>query len=960
MRFLSRVKSVFLGTACAIAITTAVLAQTKTFDIPAGDLKTALDDYIRQSGVQLIYRVDEIRGLSTHGAHGPIAPDEALQQLLQGTGLVEHHDTSGAIVVSREVPPKNVQAASSGAAEFVVVTGTRIPVSGENSTHDVKTFDRKAVEQSGQNTVSGFLNTLPSVSVSSVDTGFGNFGAATTVNLRGLPVGTTLVLVNGRRVQGASATSYYQNDFFDLNNIPIGAVDRIEVVAAGSSAIYGSDAIAGVVNIILRNDIEGLEVNSEYGWADGTDETNSTVALGHIWDKGSFAVIGSYQTRSALVTDERRVSASNDFTDIGGPNNNFPLCFPGNIFSTNGSPLPGAPSGSNATFASVSPNGPSSGRPSLSDFNYGILNTCPITIGWSTIPATQRVGILAQANYDISDSASLFAEFMYTNIHEVQSQGHEAYLFGVPGFQSFTVAASNPFNPFGETVGIARELETLDVNITTNTSFYRGVMGARGQIADAWSWELSASGSADRTTIEYPNIFLNFAALQAALNSSDPATALNPFVAGPLGDQRELQSFFSSGRTQFYGNDETVEGFLRGTLANLPAGPVQTVFGAEFDHNSVYPDYVNFQGYAPNTKFNFSRTNFAIYGETRIPLLSSDARIDNSDILSISLAGRYDHYSDFGGTLNPQVGGEFSPFEGLRLRATYSTSFKAPTLTQLHNPPLTTPNFHLTDPSSGADVLATVTSGGNPNLKPLEGRSYTFGGTWSSASIPGLRLSLAGWSITEDNYIQSVTPQFIVNNEALFPGRVTRNSSGTIIAVNDVIINFGKIQVAGLDYQISYDIDTDVGKFASSLAATQTYQYESQLVPNAPSVSGLSRAQDSGNWAPRWKGTASLTWERGPFEIGADARYVGSYSDYDSARRIGDFWLFDANSKYQIGNDLDFEDQILKNTYLEVGGVNLFNNLPQRSLYNFGFAGYDATQADIRGQFIYIRIGTKS
>src|SRR5262249_31006944 len=147
------------------------------------------------------------------------------------------------------------------------------------------------------------------------------------------------VLINGRRLETSGIQA--QSDFFDLNNIPLGAVDRIEVVGDGSSAIYGSDAIAGVVNVILRKDYSGIELTAERGRADEFDETRASAAFGKTWNSASFSAIASYQTNGDLKSNDRSISASNDYTKFGGPNNNLPICYPGNVFSLDGSTLPG-------------------------------------------------------------------------------------------------------------------------------------------------------------------------------------------------------------------------------------------------------------------------------------------------------------------------------------------------------------------------------------------------------------------------------------------------------------------------------------------------------------------------------------------------------------------------------------------------------------------------------------------
>ena len=192
-------------------------------------------------------------------------------------------------------------AGNSETVETVVVVGSRIPQVAKVGAQEVRTYTKARIDQSGQGTVADFLSTLPEVSTSSIDLSVGSYADETTVQLHGLPVGTTLVLLNGRRVE---INNY---GFFDLNNIPIAAVERIEVLPVGSSAIYGADSLAGAVNIVLKKDFTGLEANVRYGGASGTDEIDANIAGGYSWDRGSFSVIAFYQVEASCLEPSARL-----------------------------------------------------------------------------------------------------------------------------------------------------------------------------------------------------------------------------------------------------------------------------------------------------------------------------------------------------------------------------------------------------------------------------------------------------------------------------------------------------------------------------------------------------------------------------------------------------------------------------------------------------------------------------
>jgi len=171
-------------------------------------------------------------------------------------------------------------------------------------------------------------------------------------------------------------------------------------------------------------------------------------------------------------------------------------------------------------------------------------------------------------------------------------------------------------------------------------------------------------------------------------------------------------------------------------------------------------------------------------------------------------------------------------------------------------------------------------------------------------------------------------------------------------------VNFGDFKVAGFDYEARYKYLSRFGEFGAAVNATQTYRYRVALTPNVAATDRTNMANADGNWAPRWKGTVTLAWKQGSGSASVDGRWVGPYQDYNLPdRTIGNFWLIDANFRYGIGDTVARGNRWLKDTYVEVGGINLFNNLPEFS--NIGVLGYDYAQGDIRGRFFYARVGLK-
>ena len=882
------------------------------------------------------------------GADGPLTAQATQDQ---------SPPTDEATTPTPSKPPSSAQAKfRSPGLEEIVVTGSRIPLPANEGPQDVKIYSRDQIDQSGGTTLAEFLNTLPDASLSINENGYQTLAGTTTVQLHGLPIGTTLVLLNGRRVNTSGASQPFGRTYFDLNTIPLAAIDRIELLSQGSSAVYGSDAIAGVVNVILKKDLDGFEANSKYGFASDHHEIGADFEWGRRWDKGSFGVIGSYLTRTELPGYDRALTNDNNYVAYGGPNSNLYMCpNQANFYSLDGGNLPGL----GAPYAAV-PAG-YTGVPSRQEFalTSGTLNRCSLFRYTSPIQGTERGSVLLEGTYNLTQSAELYTNVLLSHVQQY-GYNNPPILFGGPDFQQFSVGAANPYNPFGQAVGVSDMLSDLGrAALDLRTNYLNAVVGARGQLLDSWRWDVGISDSEDHT--RYTQTDLNPGALQAALNSSDPATTLNPFVNASPASLAVQQSGVAQDVIESLGRATVVNAILRGPLVELPSGPLQAAFGGEYERDTLYQNEDFFSG--PVKVTNFHRKTYALFAEGRVPLIGPGASSRSGDRLAVTLAGRFDHDDEFGGKSTPQFGVEIRPLEPLLVRASYADAFRAPTLVDLYAARVTVQGAVMDPLRGNALESVTLTGGGNPTLKPETGTSRSVGILYSGQSHPEWRLSVTYWNIDETNGIQQLASQVIVNNASLFPGAVTRASCQSppcpITAVNASYLNFGNLNVTGFDYQLTYQQPTEYGTFTPSIAVTQTYRYEATLTPGSPVVNAVSAAQDTGNWAPRWKGTLALDWHLGNWSAYLAGHYVSRYLDYDSSRSIGNFWLADANFRYALGHAIARGSGYWKNLNMRFGAVNLFNRLPQFSSYDFNSVGYDPTQADIRGRFIYAQLGVR-
>jgi iron complex outermembrane recepter protein len=989
MRSLCRLLCGFLGSVI-LSVSAAWADDTPhAIAIPAGDLKAALELVMKQTGVELVYRPEQVSGLKTQGAQGTLKAEQAVARLLAGTPLVLSKDASGALLIAPQatraanypldvakqspndkadkegkkpssqdfrLAPVDQTTAGTQTVEQnkgqkkddylqeVIVTGSRIPTPVGQGVLPVRIYDRQTIEQSGQTTVADFLSSLPDVSVNSADsvTGTG-FADQTTVQLHGLPAGTTLVLLNGRRVEIGG-----DSGFFDLNNIPAAVVERIEVLPVGSSAVYGSDALAGAVNIILRKDFTGLEVNARYGRADETGESDANFGWGTSWDRGSFSIIGSYQDRTPLLGSERSIVAT-------APQDQVQYCNPGNVSTTDGSNLPGL----NSSFAGI-PAG-IQGKPTVQQFaaTAGSVNTCSIGAEVALLSPLQREGAMIAAHHVFSTSADLFFEGIFS---------HESVPSAIGDLVTISAVfpANNPYNPFGVPVNVAYSYPGVRSYYDRDQTYIRPLLGVRGSMGSRWSYEISGFLSRDWATVLEND--RNFPALFAAENSTDPATALNPFTSGAPGSP-QLLAGLATPFTNHYTN-ELISGqaIVRGPLLILPAGDLGSVFGVEYDKIKLYD-------YSEGTSGDWRRNSYAVFTEERLPLLRPRSDPSGGEILAASAAARYDHSDDFGGKTIGQGGLEWRPTRALLVRAAYAMSYQAPQLQQLYGSSVTYPASGLIDPFRGNQVLVDIpeTDGANPNLAPETGRSRTVGIAYSNNEPQGLEASLTYYLIDITNFISTPLDQQFIDFPQLFPGRVTRAPPtaedlrngylGEITSINATTINFGAISVAGIDLDLRYKLGTSLGTFIPSLSLTETTRYKSALVPGAREVDYVSQANLSpAGFAPRWKGTLSLSWNLGSYAAIVSSRYIGEYADYTEfggsvfPHDLGRYWFCDANLRYSLGQSLAPRSRWLAGTFVEVGAVNLFNRLPQYSYYS---NGYDVAEADIRGRFLYAQVGLK-
>lgn len=976
-----------LGASVACAAEPAKSARY-VFEQPSQRMAEALLSIARQTSTSVLFDPDAVVGRVARPVSGKLSPIEAVSAALKGTGLIAELKADGGIVVKPAPPGVTLPAAPASSGPVMVPTTGRgegadaqeqrraAAASGNGATEDagvassgtneltrvevtgsrlrrveaegpapVNVYTREDIAKSGQPTLQRFLASLTEVSASAGEGGFSNTLGQGTVQLRGLPLGSTLVLINGRKVQAVGSSF---GNVFNLNLIPVAAIERVEVVPQGSSAVYGGDALAGVVNVILKKSINGQSFAASAGAGRGFDDHSVSFATGRRDADSQFLLMGSYSHSSPLSMRQREFFLDADYRRMGGVDGRQGRCSPGTVRSVSGN-LPGLNSG----IAAIPPNAGQSLK--ASDFlaTAGTENLCNLYAtgnGAALLYGYKTLSIHALGEAKLFGSWSAFTEI--THVRDRMEGAERGILIS-----GLTVPATNAFNPFGVAVKVSAALgpENGTDGLARQTNFTRALAGARGELGEGWDAEVVVSTASDRGGSQVWNDRVNTTARTAALASSDPATALNPFTSGRAANDSVLRQIWSDSIRRSVGRKDQVSAQARGALIDLPAGPIEVVVGAEAARD-VYDVATTELIYA-------KRTSSATYVEGRAPLLrSSNEGGGHWDLAALTLAARRDHYSDFGSANTFQGGLEVRPSRNLLVRGSAATSFKPPTLVQTSyaDTVYDASIFGLVDPSRGGEAITsgTVIQGRNPALMPEHGQARSIGAVWEPEGGLGTRLSVTHWQTRIRDMIGVILPQTVLDAEKTFPQLVTRGPAvngqpGVVTSIRYTEVNFGRLDTAGTDLDMAYAWKTSAGKLTLSGGASRTSRYTVQLTPGAAEDDRLGR-RFSDYWAPRWKSRLGVGVDQGGWTLGITSRYLGSYLDRGTTdRRLGAYWLHD------LAGTMDLKKMwpdLLPGSKAASFGfaiANLANRLPQ---YADRTPYYDVTQADWRGRYLTVRL----
>jgi iron complex outermembrane recepter protein len=935
-------------------------------DIKSQPLADALTAWAQLTGYQIVVPQSKAAERITAPIKGDMTAQESLDRLLAGTGLIFerindrtvaiHEDFSGPLPV--EPDPKAQPMLAS--LEMIEVTGSRIPMPAEDikangwplTPAPVTVFNRKKLDQLGVSQTADFLDYLPQSPFRTREFQSTQQFAQT----RGLAFDSTLVLINGRRtVPSALAVA---SNAFDLNTVPQAAVQRIEVLPASASAVYGSDAIGGVINIITKKNINDTTLDFEFGTASGGgEEQRAALTSGYSNEWLRTSIVLEYYDRSALYGSERERLNNQDFRRFGSKDYRSLNSNPGNVRSLTSDNLPGLQS----SFAAM-PAGSTGINLTPESFlgTSGQENKDSLHRFDSALPEIARRAVSAFAEVDLSSSITAFGDVLYVD-KSFMSQFS-------PEVLSAIVPATNPFNPFGVDVAVDYLFEDIGPRRRHEQSeMWRALGGLRGMWY-SWGWELSVLrsddlGRARRTNEVIPD------RVEKALNATNPAEALNVFQDGLGGNPTLLASLVPEVRTgQFASTATHGSGVLRGPVFELPAGLAEMVVGGEWRAESVHYDQPNPLGAPGSTVVNGSRNVSALFGELRVPLVSALMQVPAISDLSITLAARRDHYSDFGSTFNPQYGVLWKPTPDVTLRASYGTSFRAPSQFELFLPK-TIAALWIPDPlRNGQSVSTTIVAGGNRNLDPTEARSATVGIVIAPIAVPELQFTATYWRIDMEKLI-NVPPFFLL--AATEPGSsnlvvradptaedIAAGLPGVLTYMDISRINLGSLSTSGVDFTANYSFETSLGSFAPSISATWVNEYETVSFPDQQPKERVGVVDGNGT-IPRWRIVASLGWSLQGLNLSTTLRHTPHYWDtngFDQIinRRVRPKTLLDVQAALDLDRVFGSQSGI-SGLKVTAGISNLLDEEPSFSEV-YGELGFDPSQGDLRQRFGYIKL----
>ena len=881
--------------------------------------------------------------------------------------------------------------------ERVEVTGSAIRRADAQSALPVQVISDTDIQRSGATSLADLLQKLPSMQGFANDAAAvgGGTGGFASVSLHGLGATRTLLLINGRRVAGFAGQSLAgESAGVDLGSIPLAAIQRIEVLTDGASALYGSDAMAGVVNLITRQDFAGVELAAGTVVTQGGAQENKasiTAGYGDLQADGfNVLVSASHEDRASLKATERSGFAwpSSGYYEFDSTDGHRYR-----LYTTSAKSVPGTVAGgatATGSWGDFTPYLLANGNCSTHAIASGTVCRYVYPADLEILPEARRDSVLTSFNFKLGESARFFAEAMYSR-HELTSR-----IAPPPG--TVIVKAGSPLylqylQPYGVPadadvlvnwrIGDAGSRTTHDVSEATHL-----VSGLKGVLA-GWDYEASITHSINRWVETLEGGYLYNDRLAAAMDSG----LINPFVA--VGQQSSaamalIDAARLPGNYQYKLGTSYLDTFLAQASREiflLPAGGVE--FSSGFDihreRNKYEPSLLAqglvlggvFPDNATDAPFDVARTAWGAFGEFLIPVAKG---------VEATTALRYDRYSDFGDATNFKVGARWNPFQSLMFRASVNSGFHAPqpaqtsNVTQLYG---TTGGryscpFSATDSRSaycipgGASEYPLYVSG-NPDLQPEKSLQYTVGVrfeplAWASLGADYWRVKIRDQFGSKTEYALARDWDESIAKGYIRPIYVSPLTGQVQYAFVLPQVNLGDRNIAGVDFDLRFVFRTAIGRVSSAIIATWTLVDERQIERGGQFYSSLGRLDPAIGWPTlRVQGVWRTSLATGSFEHMLTLNYKGAYDE----QNFGNLDVADANGnrpesgyfaaphRVQAWFPVDWQTAWMtpvKGLRLTGGITNLFDKAP-----SFAIAGgsgqvvaYNPQISDPRGRTCYL------
>jgi outer membrane receptor protein involved in Fe transport len=935
--------------------------------------------------------------------------------------------------------------------EEIVVVGSQIRGARTTGALPVAVLGREEIAATGAVSGDDLFRSIPQMgdvlfdSANNPQTSNSARGDVNSVNLRSLGVGNTLVLLNGRRLvqhptsQGTSDTGTVPVQSFNSNAVPVAGLDRVEVLLDGAAAIYGADAVAGVVNTVLQDDFNGLSMDLQYGGAEGTGmrEFEANVFAGKDFDRGNVSMFINYSDRTALMADEQDFTRSDDmrpfFSQYAGYETSA-------VPDARSSHSPWAQLSIPATTTALRPRqGTTVLTTAAGAFHYqpesfgctgaDLGDICLVsgTVAYTSVnremrydtrhgttvrPSVERLNFYATGHYELTPNITAFGEI---GVYAAESRAIQPPVVNLNGLW---IPASNYYNPFGPVtfangqanpnrlpnlvnvpvtglnvrLGNYRFVDTGFQEVVVKNYQARALGGLRGEWR-GFDWETALLYSEAEAEDVSPNINMTRLQQQLALSTPD---AYNPFGGGCV-DTPSYRDCLSSSQAAIDAITFDMKRVSRTTLAladfkvsrgdlfQLPAGALGMAAGVEFrretqsddrdanlDGAFTFIDMIsgernlsNVSAVSPNPDTKGDRTVSGAFIEFAVPVVSPEMNIPLIHSLDFQVAGRAEHYSDFGSVAKPKIAMAWDVIDGLRVRASYSEGFRAPNLEQVNATQYARlssgtdyykceadlragriANFNACTRTASASLLIS----GNPNLEPEESTNQSVGLVFQPRFIPealgDFTFTVDRWKIEQEKIVgllgaqnaraldyllrmQGTTNPLVTraaptsDDVALFAG-TGLTPVGDITSIQDQFINLLPQTVEGVDFGVSWTKRrTAWGTFSVKVNASQLLTFSREpgdivdglyAARAAGTINTLTPLPDSSQLIgqggrPEWRINSTVTWRKGPWRAGLSTNYVSEIEQTSLLSATGTPWIVKDQFLVNVYGDYEFGDE---------------------------------------------------